>query len=157
MQNKILNKKEIKKIKEALICQFGYFWEEDYVYLLNENDRLFIINKDLAKIELQKVHIDRIGLYVAEVKKEQLRLSKEGSLLLVTEARKKKKKIRNIIDLTKEEVKSYFQGNDLEKDLGTESKFMLLQYQKNVLGCAKYKEGKIINFLPKIHRGEVIL
>ena len=53
MQNKILNKKEIKKIKEALICQFGYFWEEDYVYLLNENDRLFIINKDLAKIEVQ--------------------------------------------------------------------------------------------------------
>ena len=62
-----------------------------------------------------------------------------------------------MVELTKEETKAYFQGVDVEKEGGAHSKNIILQYQDNILGCAKYKEGKILNYLPKTYRGEVIL
>ena len=157
MENTFLNNKEVKKIREQFIETYGYFWQEDYAYLMNENDRLFLINKDVAKVDFKKLRLDRIGLYVAEVREGQVRLSKEGAQLLVQEAEKNKALIKNRLELTKQEVKAYFYGVDLTKDLGTESKLVILEHDKNVIGCARYKEGKIINFLPKLNRGEVIV
>ena len=152
----ILNTREIKRIKEILNQNFGYSLKKDYAYLMNEKDRIFIINKDISKINLKNLRIDKIGLYFAEYKNTQVRLSKEGAQLLVKEAEKNKKELKNIIQLTETEIKEYFQGNELKKDLGKESKFILLKYKDDTIGCAKYKENTIINFLPKIHRGEVI-
>ena len=152
----ILNTREIKRIKEVLLKMFGYALQEDYAYLRNEKERVFIINKDLANIDSSKLRIDKLGLYFAEVKNNQVRLSKEGAQLLANEAKKNKKQLQNVVELSEKEVKDYFQSMDLEKDLGAENKFVLLKF-KEVFGCAKYKYGKILNFLPKIHRGEVIL
>ncbi len=151
---KILNSRDVKKVKQIVQDDFGVFLQRDYAFLLNEKNRLFVVNKDLAKLDLNKLRIDRIGLYFAEYKNKQVRLSKEGAQLLVQE---NKGKVENLVNLEFDEVKTYFQGQDLVKDLGEESKFVILRYQKDVLGAAKYKEGKILNFLPKIHRGEVIL
>lgn len=153
----ILNTKEIKKIKERLEKQFGYSLTEDYAYLKNEKNKIFLITKDISKINLRNLKIDKLGLYFAEEKNQQVRLSKEGAQLLVKEAKENKKEVKNTVELTAEEVKEYFKGRDLDKDLGAENKPIILQYKDNVLGCARYKEGKILNFLPKIHRGEVIL
>ena len=72
-------------------------------------------------------------------------------------ARENKKELKNVVDFDEKEVKAYFAGVDVVKDLGKENRLMLLRYEQDVFGCAKYKEGKIINFMPKIHRGEVIL
>lgn len=152
-QLKILNTREIKKIKELLQKQFGGNLTKDYVYLLSEKNKIFIVNKDIAKINLNNLKIDRMGLYFAELNKE-IRLSQEGAQLL---AEGNPLKLKNCIELTKEELKRYFRGEDLEKDLGTEKKLILLQYGQNIFGCAKYKEHKIINFLAKNHRGEVII
>ncbi len=156
-----LNGKEIKNLRECLQQQFGYALEEDYAYLQNEKNRIFLINKDLTKIKLENLYIDKIGLYFAEVYNHQVRLSKEGTQLLAKEAQKRKKKLSRVVSLSKEELKRYFQGADLDKDLdkalGAESTLILLQYNKEMLGCARYKEKKILNFLPKIHRGEVIV
>lgn len=154
----VLNTRELKNIKEKLFEQFGYSPEEDYAYLQTEKNRIFIVNKDIGKINVKNLIIDRAGLYFAELMDNgSVRLSKEGSQLLWEEAQKNKKKLKNTIELSKEEVKKYFTGADLEKDLGNEARFVLLQFENEMLGCAKYKEGKILNFLPKIHRGEVIV
>ena len=156
-----LNSKEIKNLRESLQQQFDYALEEDYAYLQNEKNRIFLINKDLTKIKLENLYIDKIGLYFAEVYNHQVRLSKEGAQLLAREAGKNKKKLSKVVSLSEEELKRYFQGVDLNKDLdqelGAESKLILLQYNKDILGCARYKEKKILNFMPKIHRGEVII
>jgi NOL1/NOP2/fmu family ribosome biogenesis protein len=154
---KILNNKEIKKIRQSLVREFGYFWQGDYAYLMNEKDRLYLINKDIGKIDLKKLRIDKLGLYVAEVKNGQVRLSKEGAQFLVKEAKENNIQIKNLLELTQQEVKAYFYGVDLRKDLGEDSKLVILQYEDNIIGCARYKEGKILNFLPKMNRGEVIL
>ncbi len=150
----ILNTREVKKIKEIILRDYGYFPAEDYAYLLSEKDKIFLVNKDVARIDLEKLKIDRVGLSFAEMKDGKIRLSKEGAQLL---ARAGLEKLKNVVELTAAEIKKYFLGEDLPKDLGEESKFVLLKYKKDILGCAKYKDKNIINFLPKIHRGEVIL
>lgn len=152
----ILNTREVKQIKELLIQQFGYALQQDYAYLKNEKNKIYLINKDAARLDWKKLIIDKMGLYFAEDKEKEIRLSKEGAQLLVQEAKKNKKKMVNIIEFTAEETKAYFQGLDVEKDLGAESKMTLLQYKDYILGCAKYKEGRILNFLPKTYRGEVL-
>ena len=159
MRNKliILNSREIKEIRNIVIKQFGYFLEKNYVFLRNDKNKIFVVNKDLSKINLDNLIIERIGLYFAEFKPNQVRLSKEGAQLLYLEAKKNGQELNNVVDLSKEETKTYFLGVDLIKDLGTESRLIILKYNGQVLGCAKYKENKILNFLPKTHRGEVIL
>lgn len=143
---KILNSKEAREIKEKLAEQFGFKGELDYAFLLNEKGRVFIVNRDISRLELKRLRVDRYGLYFGELRKGELRLSLEGAGLVAPLARK------NLVELNKEEVRKYFRGEDLEKDLGEENRFVLLKYQKDFLGCARYKEKKILNFLPKIHR-----
>ena len=151
-QLKILNSREVKRIKEIVVKDFGGFLQEDYAYLQNEKGKVFVINKDIARIKLENLKIDKMGLYFAEVKNNQVRLSKEGAQLLTLQ----NKKLQNIVSLNNNEVKDYFSGKDLDKELG-ENKLVLLEYEENILGCAKYKDQKILNFLPKNHRGTVIL
>ncbi|MBT3836634.1 hypothetical protein HOD05_00280 [Candidatus Woesearchaeota archaeon] len=149
-----LNTREVKKIREQVIVDFGFFPKGDYAFLKSDKDRLFIVNKDVAKLELKNLRIDRMGLYLGEVKPNQIRLSKEGAQLIV---RLGGNKVTNIVEINEEEVKEYFQGNDLIKDLGEKNRLIILKHKKEILGCASYKEGKILNFLPKIHRGTVIV
>ena len=156
-QLKILNSKEIKKIKELVIAEFGAFLKEEYAYLQNEKDKVYLINREIAKVNLNNLKIDKIGLYFAEVQENQVRLSKEGAQLLIHEAEKNQGNIKNKVELTKEEVKNYFHGHDLARDLGENSQLVILQYQNNTIGCTRYKERRILNFLPKLNRGEVII
>lgn len=153
----ILNTREIKQLKELLIQQFGSAPEEDYAYLKNRKNRIFIVSREIDKVDWQHLIIDRVGLYFGELYDRSFRLSKEGALIVGLAARKKKIKLNNVVQLTKEETRLYFQGQNMEKDLGPQARFVLLEHDRDFLGCAKYKERKILNFLPKIHRGEVII
>ena len=150
----ILNTRDIKKIRQAFEETYGAFFTGDYVYLQGKDGRISLINKDIAKIDLKKLRVDKFGLYVAELKNNSVRLSKEGAQLLAKEARDK---LKNIVELDDQEIKAYFHGIDLKKDLGPDAKFVLIEYKGDVVGCSKYKEGVILNYLPKIHRGEVIV
>ncbi len=153
----ILNTREIKKIKGIIFSQFSYQLEGDYAFLMNERNRIFIVNKDISRLNIDNLILDRFGLYFGELSGNQLRLSKEGAQFLARKASEDKKELSNVIELTIDEVETYFKGNDLNKELSGENRFVLLSYNKDIFGCAKYKENVILNFLPKIHRGTVIL
>ena len=150
----ILNTRDIKHIRKLFEDTYGSFFTGDYVYLQGKDGRLSLINKDIGKIDLKKLRVDKFGLYVAEIKGNAVRLSKEGAQLLAKEAWDK---LKNVIELDDREIKAYFHGVDIRKDLGTEAKFVLIEYKGDIVGCSKYKEGIILNYLPKIHRGEVIV
>ena len=72
----ILNTREIKRIKQLLGAEFGYALEEEYAYLQNQKGRIFIITKEIAALDFAALRIDKMGLYFAESKDNQLRLSK---------------------------------------------------------------------------------
>ena len=146
----ILNAREIKQIKKKLQDQFGYEYQEYYAFLLNKKDRLFVVNKDISRIDLQQLKVDKYGMYFGELKNE-LRLSMGAAWLVGKKAQK------NIVEINETELKKYFLGEDLEKDLGTDNRFVLLKFQNDVVSCAKYKDQKILNFLPKIHRSKDVL
>ncbi len=137
-----------------MVHQYGTFFTGDYAYLQNANGKLFLINKDIVKVDLEKLRVDKVGLYVAEVKDNSVRLSKEGAQLL---AKEDPEGLKHVVSLDKEEIKLYFKGIDLKKDLGAEARFILIKYGSDIVGCSKYKEGVILNYLPKVHRGEVIV
>ena len=150
----ILNTRDVKRIRELMLDQYGAFFTGDKAYVQNANGKLFLINKDIAKVNLEKLRVDKVGLYAAEVKDDSVRLSKEGAQLL---AKENPGRLKHVVVLDKEEIKLYFKGVDLKKDLGGKSRYVLIKYENDIIGCSKYKEGTILNYLPKVNRGEVIV
>ena len=151
---KIFNSKEVKKLNETMVKEYGVSLKGNYAFLLNEKDRLFVVHKDISKINLDNLRIDKIGLNLGEYKNDQIRLSKEGTAFFMENSDGEP---NNIVDLSKEETTLYFEGLDLVKDLKGEDRTIILRYGNDVLGCARYKEGKILNFMQKMYRGETII
>ena len=148
---KILNTRDLKEIRNKLKEQFDYDYQEDYAFLMNEKGRIYIINKDLSRVDFKKLRVDKFGLYFGELRNQEVRLSMEGAWLVGKKAKK------NVIDITKEEVKKYFLGESLNQDLGQVNRFVLLKYDQDVFGCAKYKNKTILSILPKIHRSKDLI
>jgi NOL1/NOP2/fmu family ribosome biogenesis protein len=103
------------------------------------------VNKEIAKIDFSKIKINSIGMYFGKLFKDELRLSVEGAQLVGKKAKK------NIIELNDGEARSYMKGNDIEKDSDC-SGFVLLKNNKDIIGTAKYSNGKIMNYMPKERR-----
>ena len=57
-------------------------------------------------------------------------------------------RIKNIVELDKKEAELWSMGNDLDKKLKVYG-FVILKHKKDFIGCGKYKEGKIFNYVPK--------
>ena len=142
----IQNTRFVKEIHKLLSSQFGFSSKLDYVFLKNEKGKVFIVSKDAGAIDLSKLRINTVGFYLGELKGGEFRLSLEGCSMIGNRCDK------NIISLDEKQMKWYFEGFDLEMDLGSESKFVLLKFEEDFVGCCKYKDGKVLNFLPKEHR-----
>ena len=46
-------------------------------------------------------------------------------------------------------------GNDIDKEFNVHG-FIILKYKKDFIGCGRYKEGKIFNYVPKERRLRVV-
>jgi len=161
---KILNKKQIKEILNLIKKQWESDIDLDYAFLQDKEGKIFIINKEFAEIDLSKLRINSMGLYIAQLMPDGIRLSIEGSQLVGPKAKK------NVLELTEKQTKEWFRGNDLE--IKTELKnYIILKHNKDFLGCGKIKhekiaeqffvsqkykvfqrENKILNYIPKNRR-----
>jgi len=146
MENlKFLNKKESGRILNKIKEQFGIKkLDFDYGILQNKQGKIFLISKDVNKIDLSKLRINELGLYVARLDKG-LRLTIEGSQLFGKNATK------NVYEVNGEEANSWLQGNEI--DCSKEfNGFVIVKYKDNYLGSGKCKNNKILNFIPKERR-----
>ena len=110
MENlKILNTREIKRILELIKKQWNADFKQSYAFLMNNKNKIFLVNRDISRIDLDKVKINNIGLYFGELNKGELRLSIEGSQLIGPLAKK------NILELNDDEARDYLKGFDLDK------------------------------------------
>jgi NOL1/NOP2/fmu family ribosome biogenesis protein len=145
MNLKILNKKQIKEILVLIKKQWSADLTLDYAFLKDKNDKIFIINKEFAKINLEKLRINSMGLYFAQLMPDGIRLSIEGSQIIGPRAKK------NILELNEKQKKEWLRGNDLE--IKTELKnYVILKCNKDFLGIGKIKQNKILNYIPKTRR-----
>lgn len=146
MQNlRVLERKDKKKFLEILKKQFGFEDKLDYVFLINNKNKVFIVNKDIANIDLDKIGINSIGLYIAEFRNDEVRLSIEGSQIIGPKGK------GNIIELNEKEAREWLKGNDLDIKTKAEG-FVILKHDKDYLGSGKVKENRVLNFVPKTRR-----
>jgi NOL1/NOP2/fmu family ribosome biogenesis protein len=147
---KILNNKEIKEILKMIENQWGAKLKLDYGFLKNNKNRVFIINKDISKIDISKLRLNSIGMYFCETDKAGIRLSIEGSQIVGP------KTAKNTIELNDSETRQWFKGEDIEKECKGCSGFVILKHKNDFLGNGKYINGKILNYVSKTRRVNVI-
>ena len=145
MHFKILNSREKRDIFKILEAQFSFQGELPYVFLQNKENKIFLVTHDLERVALERLRVNNIGLYFCKRDKDGIRLSIEGSQLIGDKSKK------NIAEVSKEEMISWLKGEDLpcKKSYGG---YVILKHGKDFLGCGKYKEGKILNFVTKSRR-----
>jgi len=140
----VLNSKETKPIIKAIFEQWGYKYDMPHAFLKKGND-IYLVTKDIDKINHEQLRINSLGLYIGEYRHEQIRLSIEGSQLIGRKATK------NIVEVTDEEVGQWIRGGNLNTDI-KESNFVIIQNKKDFYGCGRIKDGVILNSLPKARR-----
>lgn len=155
---KILNSRDTKHIIEKLSEQYGYNYDkttQEYVFLMNKDNRIYLVSRQIELLPYQEMKIDSIGIYIGELYKESIRLSIEGSQIIGPKADK------NIIDLNRDEMIEWIKGADiLHEDTGRD--FIIIRYKDtetgyvDYLGAGKYKDGKIINYVSKSRRLVVV-
>ncbi|MBS3104762.1 hypothetical protein J4234_00725 [Candidatus Woesearchaeota archaeon] len=146
---KILNNKEIKEIYRLVEKQWGAKIKLDYGFLKNNKNRIFVVNKDISKIDFSKLRLNSVGMYFCEIDSRGIRLSIEGSQIIGPKAAK------NIVELDEEETRKWLKGEDLEKK-GDYSGFVILKHNKDFLGNGKYANGRILNYVGKTRRVNLV-
>ena len=140
-----LNNKEIKELHSKLEYQFGVKnLKLDYLFYLNpKSNKLFLINKELLKIDLTRFNINSFGLYFGEVENTGIRLSIPGSQLIGKTAKK------NILEIEKKE--EWLNGENLEcnKDLRG---WFIIKHKSDFMGCGYCKNGQLLNFITKFKK-----
>ena len=155
MQNlRILNSRETKHLLEKLEEQYGFSIEKkdlDFIFLMNKDNRIYIISKDVGSIDLDILRIDSLGIYFGELYKDNVRLSIEGSQIVGNSCTK------NCVYLNKEQLIEWVKGNDITFD-DCGRFFVIAKYHNDttskddILGCGKYKDGKLQNYVSKSRR-----
>jgi len=145
-QLKILNSKEIKEIYGLIDKQWGAKIKLDFGFLKNSKNRVFVVSKDISRIDTSKLRLNSVGMYFCEYDKVSIRLSIEGSQIVGPKAEK------NVVELNEDETKKWFKGEDLEKECKNCQGFVLLKHNGDFLGNGKYANGKILNYVAKTRR-----
>jgi len=149
LELKILNNKEIKKINNLIENQWGAKIKLDFGFLKNSKNRVFVISKDISKIDLSRLRLNSVGMYFCEIDDKGIRLSIEGAQLIGKKAKK------NVVELSEDETKKWFRGEDLEKECNDCNGFVILRHKKDFLGTGKYSNGRILNYVGKSRRVNV--
>ena len=147
---KILNNKEIKEIYRLIEKQWGAKIKLDYGFLKNNKNRVFIVSRDISKIDLSKLRLNSVGMYFCEYDKVGIRLSIEGSQIIGAKAAK------NVVELDEQETRKWFRGEDIEKECKDCNGFVILKNKGDFLGNGKYSNGRILNYVGKSRRVNVI-
>jgi NOL1/NOP2/fmu family ribosome biogenesis protein len=159
MELKILNKKAIKEILALIEKQWDAKPDLDFAFLRDNKDKIYLANKEFAQIDLTKLRVHSIGMYFGLITNNELRLSIEGSQLIGPKAKLSKKGLqnsknsgkKNIIELDEKQTRQWLKGEDISAE-NKEETFVILKHKNDFLGTGKYKENKVLNFVPKERR-----
>ncbi len=144
---KILNSREKKNILNWLKIQYGIKeLKINKIFLKNNKDKIYLINKEITQLDEENLRINLIGMYFAKKEKGSIRLSIEGSQIIGPKATK------NIIELNKKQIKEWLQGNSINIVNNYLEGFIILKFKDDFYGIGNYKEGKILNYIPKERR-----
>lgn len=142
---KLLNKKQTKiilgKIKDQWDATINL---DDYAVFVNNKNKVYIVKRDCFEIDVERLRINSLGIYFCETEKG-IRLSIEGSQIVGPKAKE------NIINIGGKQIQSWIKGEDIYVQ-GNYKGFVIIKSGKDYLGTGNFKEGKVLNFVPKTRR-----
>lgn len=143
---KLIPRKELKEFKMIIKNQWGADLDfSEYAALKSKDEDIFIANRELFDVDFSELRIDAFGLYFGQLRNNELRLSIEGAQFIGPHARK------NIIELSFKEMRELFHGLDVEKEKTAEG-YVILKHKNDFIGCSRFKDNKLLNFIPKVRR-----
>ena len=140
---KPLSNKEKKLLLKQLQDQFNFSGDLNYNFFINPDKKIFLFNRSL-EVDFSKIRVNSLGMYFASIK-EELRLSIEGSQIIGPFSKK------NILDVNDSQLSDWIHGRDIETGKEFQG-FVLIKNKSDFYGTGKYKQGKILNFIPKERR-----
>lgn len=145
---KILNSKEKKELIKLIFEQFGFEFSKGVVFLRSNKDKIYLINKSIEDVYLDKLRIDHLGLYVGKLQNDLFRPSIEGSQIIGPKASK------NVLEVDSLAANDWFLGKDL--DYKGESVIYIIKHKNDFLGAGKCNGEKIFTGVPKSRRLKVV-
>ena len=142
----ILNTRDNKEISELIKKQYGCKFDfKGYAVFMNDKNKIYIVKRDIGKLNFDELRFNSIGMYFGEVNRGELRLSIEGSQIIGQIAKK------GILELSYEESKLWMKGHDF-KVKSKEEGFLIIKHHDDFLGCGKVKDKTLLNYVPKERR-----
>ncbi|RMD57574.1 hypothetical protein D6825_03675 [Candidatus Woesearchaeota archaeon] len=146
MKREFLRSREVKEFSRMVFEQWGAVPELfDKVVFVKSKDKIYIVNRDIERLDLGQLRINSYGIYIAELKNTQVRLSIEGSQLVGPVATK------NIHEISESQLKDWLRGLDLSVD-GNYDGFVILKCNGDFVGSGKFRDGVVFNYVPKARR-----
>lgn len=143
---KVLNTREVKKILNWLKEHYGIKeLKIDKAFLQSTKDKIYLISKKISELDPKSLRINLIGLYFAKLEKTGIRLSIEGAQIIGP------KSTKNVVKLDKSQMNDWIRGNDIGYNADVEG-FIIVKHKNDFFGVGTYKDGKILNYVPKERR-----
>lgn len=140
---KFLNSKEKKVLLKTINDYFGSNFEtDDRIYITNQ-DKIYLITKDIEKIDIDKIKVRNMGLYLGQIMQGAIRLSIEGSQLIGKTATK------NILQVDEDLLKKL---KEEKFEISCNDGYYLVKYRDHFLGCIYVKNNIAHNYIPKARR-----
>ncbi|MBW2998957.1 hypothetical protein KY321_05455 [Candidatus Woesearchaeota archaeon] len=139
----------MKEIKSILLDTFGIDQGTDFVFYISPKNDLYVINNDMREFDVEDKRVNTIGIYIGELKQNEIRLSIEGSHFFGKYATK------NVYEVDSKLAKMWMYGLDIPcKDQDFGKALVIIKNKENgdYMGSGRYKEEKILNHVPKGRR-----
>ena len=145
MKAKILRGKGTRELLKEMKNHYDIDVKPDVVFVSSGKGKIWIINKNINKIETSKLNIERYGTYVMFSDKYGIRFTIEGSQIFGKFAKK------NVFEIGKKQVQNWIRGFDLEIKTET-NRYVIIKCGNDYLGCGKGAIDRIQNYIPKSRR-----
>jgi len=153
---KFLNSKEIKELNTELKESFGFTVPKSLAFIPTKKNKVNIINRDIERLNLDALRIERVGVYFCTQDKYGLRLSIEGSQMFKDKIKKNK------LSVSERQMREWLHGIDIqlssEQAKGMASgQFYIIHHKDDYCGTGRLNEdGTVQNFVPKERRTGVL-
>ena len=138
-----MKSEEIKEIEKKIEKVYGdkINLRKFIVLKTGKKERIWIINKEIVEIPLEKLRISSIGLYFGRIDRGKIRLSIEGAMMIDPK--------RNWAEI--EDWKEFTRGFNVKCKCHEceENQYVIVKWSGYTLGIAKYHNDELENIVPK--------
>ena len=141
---KILNTREVKEILAELKEHFGTEAMIEDAMVEGGDGKIYLISRKFGEIDQSKLRINNLGLYFCKRENNGFKPTIEGSQII--------KPVKNVFEMNEKQRDLWMQGEDLTVGALKMHGLVILRHNNDFYGTGAYKEGRILNFIPKEKR-----